>query len=219
LTGPPLAHGVTVWAFHPRRSRARLQNIAAIMVERKEIVRQIIHRVLVAGEGMSERLQITIEWVGGGLTAGGITRPMSRIEHLRAYPQLGERIWALAHAGCSTVEITACLAHEGFHSPKYAKPFSRQSVVERMRRLGVHQPRRRQRPPVHEHEWWLSDCEREVGRSNSTLHQWRQRGWLQARWHAQSKQWVAWADAAELARLKQWCDRPAGADRGHVRAC
>jgi DNA invertase Pin-like site-specific DNA recombinase len=180
------------------------------MAERKEIVRQIIHRVMVAGEGVSERLQIAIEWVGGGTTVGTITRPISRVEHLSDYPQLCERLRALAHAGYSTVEITACLAHEGFHSPKYAKPFSRQSVVELMRRLGVRQPRRRRRPPLQEHEWWLSDLERELGRSNSTLHQWRKRGWLQAHWHAQSKRWVAWADAVALARLKQWCARPAG---------
>jgi hypothetical protein len=35
------------------------------MAERKEIVRQIIQRVMLAGEGTSERLQIMIEWVGG----------------------------------------------------------------------------------------------------------------------------------------------------------
>jgi hypothetical protein len=94
------------------------------LAERKEMVRQIIRRVMVAGEGMSERLQITIAWVGGGTTAGVITRPISRIEHLSDYPQLCERIRALAHAGYSTVQITAYLAREGFRSPKQAKPFS-----------------------------------------------------------------------------------------------
>jgi DNA invertase Pin-like site-specific DNA recombinase len=180
------------------------------MAERKEIVRQIIHRVIVAGEGTSERLQITIEWVGGGVTAGIITRPISRIEHLSYYPLLCERIKTLAQAGYSTVQITACLAQEGFHSPKQAKPFSRQSVIELMRRLEVHQPHRRRRPALHEHEWWLSDLESELRIVNSTLHQWRKRGWLQARWHEQSKRWVAWADAAELQRLKQRSARPAG---------
>jgi DNA invertase Pin-like site-specific DNA recombinase len=180
------------------------------MAERKEIVRQIIHRVIVAGEGTSEHLQITIEWVGGGVTAGIITRPISRIEHLSYYPLLCERIKTLAQAGYSTVQITACLAHEGFHSPKQAKPFSRQSVIELMRRLEVHQPHRRRRPALHEHEWWLSDLESELRIVNSTLHQWRKRGWLQARWHEQSKRWVAWADAAELQRLKQRSARPAG---------
>jgi hypothetical protein len=77
------------------------------LAERKAMVRQIIRRVLVAGEGMSERLQITIEWVGGGTTAGVITRPISRIAHLSDDPQLCARIRALAQAGSSTVQITA----------------------------------------------------------------------------------------------------------------
>src|SRR4029434_8602820 len=100
--------------------------------------------------------------------------------------------------------------HESFHSPKYARPFSRQSVIELMRRLGVQQSHRRRRPPLNEHEWWLSDLERELGRSNSTLHQWRKRGWLQARRHEQNKRWVAWVDEAELKRLKERCALPAG---------
>jgi len=69
------------------------------MAERKEIVRHIIHRVIVAGEGTRERLQITLEWVGGGITAGISTRPMSRIEHLSDYPLLCERMKTLAQAG------------------------------------------------------------------------------------------------------------------------
>jgi hypothetical protein len=122
------------------------------LAERKEIIRQIIQRVMVAGEGMSERLQITIEWVGGGTTYGMITRPISRLAHLSDYPRLCERIRTLAHAGYSTVQITACLAREGFRSPKQAKPLSRQSVVELMRRLAVHQLRRRYRPRQSQHE-------------------------------------------------------------------
>jgi hypothetical protein len=180
------------------------------MAERKEIVRQIIQRVIVAGEGRSERLQMTIEWVGGGRTIGLTTRPISHIAHLSDYPRLCELIRTLAHEGYNITQITAVLAHEGFRSPKHARPFSRQSVIELMRRLGVHQPRRHRRPPLQEHEWWLSDLERELGKSNSTLHQWRKRGWLQARWHEHSKRWVAWADEAELQRLKERGALPAG---------
>jgi DNA invertase Pin-like site-specific DNA recombinase len=193
------------------------QNIPALwqaptttMADRKEIVRQIIQRVSVTGIGLSERLQITIEWVGGGTTAGMTTRPISRTEHLSYYPALCERIRTLGQQGYSTVQITDCLAQEGFQSPKQPQPFSRQSVIELMRRLGVHQSRRRRRPPLHPHEWWLSDLERELGRSNSTLHQWRKRGWLKARWHEQSKRWIAWADEAALDCLKQRCALPAG---------
>ena len=124
------------------------------MAERKEIVRQIIQRVMVAGEGPSERLQGTMEWVGGGTTAGIVPRPISRIEHLSYYSLLCERIPTLAQAGYSTAQITASLAQEGFHSPTQGTPFRRQSVHELRRRLGVHQPRRRRRLPLSEHEWW-----------------------------------------------------------------
>jgi hypothetical protein len=182
---------------------------------RQEMVRQIIRRVVVAGEGMSERLQITIAWVGGGTTAGVITRPISRIAHLRDYPRLCARLRALAQAGYSTMQITACLAREGCRSPKQAKPFSRQSVVELMQRLAVHHPRSRRRLPLRQHEWWLSDLARAVGVSHSTLHRWRQCGWLQARWHPHSKRWVAWADEAELQHLKQRGALPTGDEIHH----
>ena len=186
------------------------------LAERKEMIRQIIRRVMVAGEGTTERLQVTIEWVGGGTTAGVITRPISRIEHLSAYPQLCARIRALAQAGYNTAQITACLAREGFRSPKQAKPFSRQSVVELMQRLAVHHPRSRRRLPLRKHEWWLSDLARAVGGSHSPLHRWRQCGWLQAHWHPHSKRWVAWADEAELQRLKQRGALPTGYESHHM---
>ncbi|HEX9869226.1 MAG TPA: hypothetical protein VGC99_11635 [Candidatus Tectomicrobia bacterium] len=184
------------------------------LAERKEMVRQIIRRVMVAGEGTSARLQITMEWVGGATTAGVITRPMSRIEHLRDDSQLGARLRALAPAGYSTVPITACLACEGFRSPKQAKPFSRPAVGELMRRFAVHQPSSRRHLPLRTHEWWLSALACAVGVSNSTRPRWRQGGGLHARWHAERKRWVAWADEAELQRLKQRGARPTG-DKSH----
>ncbi len=180
------------------------------MAERKEIIRQIIQRVIVAGEGVSERLQITIEWVGVGTTAGITTRPIRRLEHLSYYPQLCARLRTLVQEGCSTPQIAQRLELEGYRPPKQATRFSRQAVYELMLRLGVHQPRMRRRVTLRANEWWLSDLTRATGISNTTLHNWRKRGWLNARWHAQAKRWVARADAAALERLKQWHTLPAG---------
>jgi hypothetical protein len=65
----PLAHNIAaLWQAPPTTLAAR-----------KARVRPIIRRVLVAGEGLSARLQSTIAWVGGGTTAGVIPRPLSRI--------------------------------------------------------------------------------------------------------------------------------------------
>jgi hypothetical protein len=181
--------------------------------ERKEMVRQLIPRGVVAGEGTSERLQGTSAWGGGGTTAGIITRPMSRSEPLRYAPLLGERLRTLAQAGSSTTRIPESLAQEGFHSPRHGPPCSRQAVPELRQRLGVPQPRSHGRPPLSKHAWWGSDFARVLGVAHSTRHQWRKRGQLQGRWHAQSQRWVAWADEAELQRLQQRCARPPGAPR------
>ncbi len=59
---------------------ARWHAPTTTLAERKEMVRQRIRRVMVAGEGTTERLQVTIAWDGGGTMAGVITRPMRRIE-------------------------------------------------------------------------------------------------------------------------------------------
>ena len=193
------------------------QNIPALWyastttgADRKEMIRQIIQRVIVQVEGMSERLHITIEWVGGGVTAGITTRPVRRTETLSSYPLLCERLRALAAEGYSTVKITACLAQEGFRSPRQDRALNRQTVVELMRRLDIRQPGRQSRPRLGPHEWRLSELEHEVGRTNSTLHQWRKRGWLKARWHEPEQCWVIWADEAELERLKARSARSAG---------
>jgi hypothetical protein len=198
--------------------RQLAQNIPALwhaptttMADRKEIIRQVIHRVRVAGEGSSERLQLTIEWVGGGTTAGSITRPIRRIEHLSYDAQLCDRIRTLAQAGHRAGQIAVHLEQEGYRPPKRAARFSRAAVLELMQRLGVHQPRVRRRAALAAHEWWVSDLARTVAIPKTTLHAWRKRGWLQARWHAQTQRWIVWADGAELERLKQRHALPAGA--------
>jgi hypothetical protein len=66
-----LAHNISVLWHAPTTTLA----------ERRAMVRQIIRRVMVVGAGTSARLQITSAGVGGAPPAGGITRPMSRIEH------------------------------------------------------------------------------------------------------------------------------------------
>jgi DNA invertase Pin-like site-specific DNA recombinase len=194
------------------------QNIPALwhaptttMADRKEIIRQVIHRVLVAGAGTSERLQLTIEWMGGATTAGSTTRPIRRIDQLSYYPQLCDRIRSLAQAGHRAGQIAEQLEQEGYHPPKRAERFSRAAVLELMQRLGVHQPRTRRRAALAAHEWWLSDLAHTAGIPKTTLHAWRKRGWLQARWHAQTQRWMVWADGAELERLKQRHALPAGA--------
>src|SRR5438309_11426294 len=70
----PLAHHVPALWHAPTTT----------MAERKEIVRQIIQRVIVAGAGISERLQSTIAWIGGGSTAVVVSRIICSVEYFIA---------------------------------------------------------------------------------------------------------------------------------------
>jgi hypothetical protein len=180
------------------------------VAERKEMIRQIMQRVMVQADGASEGLHITIEWVGGGTTVGITTRPIPHTEHLRYSPLLCERIRQLAAEGSSTVTITACLAHEGFRSPQQERALNRQTVIELMRHLALRQPNRPPRPRLGPHAWRLSEFGGALGRSITTLHLWRKRGGLAARWYEPERCWVVWADEAELGRLKARCPLSAG---------
>jgi hypothetical protein len=104
--------------------------LTTTMAERQAMVRQMIHRVMVAGEGTSERLRITIAWIGVWTTTRMSPRPISRIEPVSGDPRWCERVRTLAQTGYSSVQMAACLAPEGFCSPNQTKPFSRTLVAE-----------------------------------------------------------------------------------------
>jgi len=180
--------------------------------QRKEIIRQVVNRVLVNIEGDSERVQVTIEWVGGAQTQGIMIRPVAKLTQLSFYPQLCERIRSLASAGLSAVDIACQLNQEGYHPPKRRQHFDRQGVQDLMHRLGLRQPRSRsqEREGLEEHEWWVSELARTIGMPDITLYDWVRRGWVKARQQQQPPQrWIVWADETEIERLRQYRQRPA----------
>ena len=194
------------------------QNIPALwhaptttMRERKEIVRQIIQRVRVAAADKSERLTITIEWLGGGTTTGVTTRPISRVENWSTYPQLCERLRTLVANGYRTAQITTALAQEGFRSPRHGEPFTHEAIRTLRRRLGLSAHRARLHPVLQGHEWGIAELAGALDVSPSTVYLWRKRGGLQSRWDSALKRWVVWADEAALDRLKAYSRQSVGA--------
>jgi DNA invertase Pin-like site-specific DNA recombinase len=180
--------------------------------ERKEIVRQVIERVVVENEGKSERLRVVIEWVGGQRTNGIVIRPVRKLEHLSYYPQLCERLCEFTAEGLGSEQIAERLHQEGYRPPKQAERFSRQAVHELLGRLGLRRVRPRRRADLGEDEWWLADLERALDIPKATLHAWVKRGWVKARQQENSKRWIVWADEAEIERLKRRRALPAGHD-------
>jgi DNA invertase Pin-like site-specific DNA recombinase len=186
------------------------------IAERKEMLRQVVARVVVDAAGSSERVGVTVEWAGGARTRGEIVRPVGRLEQLSYYPALCARVRALTAAGLSTGEIAARLNAEGFRPPKRRATFHAHGVQELLRRLGVRLPRPEFRtkapaPALGAHEWRLAELARAVGMPPVTLYDWIGRGWVRGRQEERPpRRWILWADDAEVERLRERARRPHG---------
>lgn len=181
--------------------------------ERKEIIRQVIERVIVAAKGESELVHVAVEWFGGVRTDGEMVRPVGRLEQLSYYAQLCERIRALAGERLSAEEIANRLNEEGYRPPKRRQRFGRQGVRDLLGRLGLtrRQSHTQKRDGLGKDEWWLPELAREIGMPSVTLHNWIGRGWVKARQQSQPpRRWIVLTDRLEIERLRECHQRPRG---------
>src|SRR6266851_2923824 len=142
--------------------------------DRKAIVRQVVRRVVVAAAGESERVRVTLEWVGEGRTAGEVIRPVARLEQLTSYPQLCARAQQLAVEGLTAGAIAQRLNAEGYHPPKRREAFGAQGVQDLLQRLGVVTKHSHGRPKagLGPHEWGLRELAQAVDMPHITLYNW-----------------------------------------------
>ena len=203
------------------RERAMIRRLAADIpalwtaptttyADRKELVRQVVERVAVNAEGASERVHVTIEWVGGEQTRGVVRRPIQRTDALSTYPEICERVRTWVEAGLPATSIAERLNAEGYRPPR-GQRFGVQAVRQLRRRLGLsgHRPRRNPRTGLATDEWWRSELARTLGIPTGTLDSWIERGWVRARQEPRGlRRWIVWADAAEVERLRQFRQRP-----------
>ncbi|MCL4545129.1 MAG: hypothetical protein M1118_11125 [Chloroflexi bacterium] len=128
---------------------------ATTNADRKELIRQIVERVVVAAHGTSERVRVTIDWVGGTQTTDEFIRPVARWEQMSSYSVVRTRLAQWVAEGRSTAEMAQRLNAEGFRPPKRRETFTPDDVQELLRRLGLrrqpHQPAPRE--ALGEHEW------------------------------------------------------------------
>jgi DNA invertase Pin-like site-specific DNA recombinase len=174
--------------------------------ERKEIIRQVVERVVVDVQGASERVRLRIDWAGGGSSTGEVTRSIAAWSNLSAYPQLCARVAALTAGGCPAAAIAERLRAEGFTTVRPGRVIGAQAVRALQHRLGLARrgPRRVRRDGLGEQEWWPTELARRLAISRSSLYNWIQRGWVRARQLADGgHRWVIWADAAEVERLRR----------------
>ncbi len=183
--------------------------------ERKEILRQVVARVVIDAEGRSERVPVQIDWVGGARTQAVVIRPVGKLEQLSTYPQLMDRVRTLAEAGATDQAIADRLNAEGYRPPKRRAQFGAQGVAGLIRRLGLRPVRACSagRAGLQAHEWWLPTLAQALGMPEVTLYGWARRGWVRARQQEGTHQWIIWADEAECVRLRQRHQQPRGATK------
>ncbi|MGZ3627524.1 MAG: hypothetical protein ACXVDN_07600 [Ktedonobacteraceae bacterium] len=186
--------------------------------DRKEVIRQVVERVIVDVQGSSERVKVRIEWIGGGHTEGVVIRPVGKLSELSTYPQICQQIQALTEAGWTATAIAQALTEAGYCPAHTTARFGAQTIrrLQRQLELKAPRPRVRQRDELGPDEWWPAELVRVLEIPRASLYHWIHQGLVRA--HQLDEplhRWVVWADEAEQERLRQYHKRAIGDDLRH----
>lgn len=186
--------------------------------DRKEIIRQVIERVIVEVQGSSEQVHVRIEWIGGSHTEGIVIRPIGTLSELSTYAQLCQQVQELTEAGWAAASIAHALNEAGFRPARSPAGFRAETISQLQRQLGVKAPRPRVRH--HEgflpHEWWPTELARQLPIPRGTLLHWIRQGVVRARQLDEPlHRWVVWADGTEQERLRAYHQRAIGDEFRH----
>jgi hypothetical protein len=150
----------------------------------------------------SEYVKVTIHWAGGHLSHHEVIRPVKTYDQLRDVVQLRPRVVALRAGGHTMAQIAATLDAEGVVPPKRCGPFSKELVRQLLVQQGLGDERRdpQMLGPA---EWWLSELACTLEMPRTKRRDWAVHGWLHARQSPAQGLWIVWADADEIAHLRQ----------------
>jgi hypothetical protein len=171
-------------------------------VDRKQIVRCVVERVILVADRTTELNEVTIVWHGGMATTHQVARPVGSFEQLKDYRKLTERIRELHAAGLHHFQIAAALNREGFSPPRRRGAFTKGCVGDLVRRLGLTDELFRN-DLLRRNEWWIPDLARELGVIAVKIHYWVKQRWIHHRRTLSRKHLIVWADQGELRRLRK----------------
>jgi DNA invertase Pin-like site-specific DNA recombinase len=171
-------------------------------VDRKQIVRCLVERVVVVPDQATDRTDVTIFWKGGMTTQHQVARPVGSYEQLKDYQRLTERLKELHRQGLHRGPIAAQLNAEGFVPPHRRGGFSELGVGALMRELGLVGEYFRD-DLLHKHEWRIPNLSRELDVIPQKIHYWIKQSWVHSRRTPSGKHLIVWADKDEIRRLKR----------------
>jgi DNA invertase Pin-like site-specific DNA recombinase len=177
--------------------------------DRQAIIRQLVERVVVTGQGESEQVDLEMHGIGGHRTHTQRMRPVARLDQLSYYPELLARVAALHQQGLSRAAIAQQLNAEGWRPAKRRETFTAEMVGSLLARQGLRsspsQPRSVARKTD---EWTRSELAYTLDMPEATLYSWLCKGHLKARRDEGSGQWLIWAEARERQRLRSLRQAP-----------
>jgi DNA invertase Pin-like site-specific DNA recombinase len=170
-------------------------------VERKDLIRCLVERVVVQVALQGEEVGVTIHWNGGHVTRHQTVRGLGTYEQMATYPELIAALRRWHAVGSTPTEIAEKLNAAGYRTPRRQRPFTRAQVHGLLRRVGL-SGGRRQPEDLAADEWWLCDLAAHLHVGAATVRRWVARRWVQARRSRDRQHWILWADRQDLERLR-----------------
>jgi hypothetical protein len=176
-------------------------------VDRQQLVRLLIERVVVTVQGQSEQVKLAITWAGGFISQHAFVRSVGSYQQLADYPRLCARIDELRDQGKSPAEVARRLNAAGFLPPRRATRFSGGMVaglLARRQQKAVASRPQQLAKALRKTEWLVGALARHLRMPQATLHHWRKAGWLRARkLDITGGLWAIAASAQERRRLRR----------------
>lgn len=172
--------------------------------DRREVVRLLIEGVELNRRGETEVIEVVVSWRGGAVSHHVIHQRVRGYAQLGRFTDLRARIVEMRRLGQTSPQIAAVLNAEGFPMPR-GEAFTGDTVRRLCRQLGLtEQPATPADGEPRMGEWWLPALAAELGVARSVLYRWRQNGYITARRRAGTPtDWIVWADATEMRRLRK----------------
>lgn len=167
-------------------------------IERQTILRALVEKVVVQVLGRSERVAVTIHWVGGFQGQHEIRRAVGKFEQLESAAEIRSRIIELKQQGHTHEAVARQLNAEHYRAAGGGE-FTTPIITSLCRKFRAEGSLQDARVTQRSDDWKLGDLARRLGIPSATLSTWRRRGWVHA--NRRAGHWILWADEDELQRL------------------
>lgn len=175
-------------------------------VDKQEVARCLIERVVVSVPRKDENVRFRIVWVGGHGTEHEFRRSVFSYKRLEHYEEIHKIVVAGRERGFNSAKIADQLNQKGLRPPaERSAKFTRSLVAQLIYRLGLAPPRRADL--LGSNESWLREFGQSLKVAPHRVRYWIQKGYINWR-RLPGGQYVVWADTEERKRLEQLRDWP-----------